>query len=89
MEYQDFANEYFNKMILFHQLIPQRKIDGAIRGEVCVLQYLHNKKQALPGELSSFMNISTAKVAAVLYGTDTANILYCSLRGTGIGLSRT
>ena len=60
------AEEYLEKMFLFHKASHQQKIDRTIRGEICALYFIANFNKAVPGDISSFMDISSARIAAVL-----------------------
>ena len=80
MDTQRLANELLEKMYLLNKGRPQRKINDGMRGESVVLQYvIFHDDGVLPSEISSFMNISSARTAAALNslerkGTITRNI---------------
>ena len=67
MDYKALANVMLTKMFLLNKTRPQRSINEGMRGEAFVLQYIiHHENAVLPSEISNFMNISTARMAAAL-----------------------
>ena len=67
MDYEALANVMLTKMFLLNKTRPQRSINEGMRGEAFVLQYIiHHESAVLPSEISNFMNISTARMAAAL-----------------------
>ena len=67
MDYSKLADEFLSKMRLLHRAKLQKSIDEALQGETHVLHYLaYHENGALPGEISSQMNVSSARVAQTL-----------------------
>jgi MarR family transcriptional regulator, organic hydroperoxide resistance regulator len=67
MDYQSLAGDMLHKMYIINKARPQRKFNDCMRGEGFVLQYVIFREEPVqPSEISSFMNISTARMAAAL-----------------------
>ena len=67
MDYTELARELQHNMYRFRRVGHQKKIDDTMRGEAFVLTYISKKDASvLPGEISAEMDISTARIAAVL-----------------------
>ena len=67
MDYEALAKTMLSKMYMLNKTRPQRSINEGMRGEAFVLQYIiHNENAVLPSEISHYMNISTARMAAAL-----------------------
>jgi len=67
MDYEALAKTILGKMYALSRTRPQRSINAGMRGEGIVLQYIIRRECAVqPSEISSFMNISTARMAAAL-----------------------
>ena len=67
MDYETLAKAMLSKMYMLNKTRPQRSINEGMRGEAFVLQYIiHNAGAVLPSEISHYMNISTARMAAAL-----------------------
>lgn len=67
MDYEALAKVMLAKMYTLNKTRPQRNINEGMRGEAFVLQYIiHREGAVLPSEISSFMDISTARMAAAL-----------------------
>lgn len=67
MDYAEMASELIRKWGEMHRTPRHRKMDEFVQGEKFVLNYLTDRKSpALPSELSDAMNLTTARVAAVL-----------------------
>ncbi len=67
MDYESLAKTLLNRMYLLNKTRPQRSLNEEMRGEGFVLQYIiHHEGSVLPSEISAFMNISTARMAAAL-----------------------
>jgi len=67
MDYAELARQFLETTYRFQKNIRPMKIDESMRGENFVLSLLAQKGEcALPGEISSEMNISTARIAATL-----------------------
>jgi MarR family transcriptional regulator, organic hydroperoxide resistance regulator len=67
MDYRAMAEAMLSRMFTLNTTRPQRYINEGMRGEGFVLQYvIHRGKPVPPSEISGFMNISTARIAAAL-----------------------
>ena len=67
MDYTMLAYEFMSKMRQLHRAKTQKSIDEALQGEAFVLHYLaFQTNEAMPGEISSQMNVSSARVAQTL-----------------------
>lgn len=67
MDYQKLAEDFMQKMFLLSKVRPQRKIHDSMKGETIILHILeHQGGSVQPSELSSSMDISTARIAAAL-----------------------
>jgi DNA-binding MarR family transcriptional regulator len=67
MDYKKLAERFFYKSYQLKKYELQQIIDENVQGESFALLYIKNKKSfALPGEISGEMNISSARVAAIL-----------------------
>lgn len=67
MDYQALAEEMLRTLYVLNKARPQRKMHDCLRGEGFVLQYIiFQEGPVQPNEISSFMNISTARIAAAL-----------------------
>ena len=66
-EYKELASDFFNKLYLFKNINHQKEIDGSFKGEIFTLLYLYKEEECkLPSDISCEMNISTARVTAIL-----------------------
>jgi DNA-binding MarR family transcriptional regulator len=67
MDYADLAAQFLRSMRLLHLTRPHKAMSESMQGEIFVLQYLYKQgDHVLPGEISSVMNISSARTAAAL-----------------------
>lgn len=67
MDYQALAKVMLSKMYTLNKTRPQRNINEGMRGEGFVMQYVIARSCPVqPSEISSFMDISTARVAVAL-----------------------
>ncbi|MDY0278612.1 MAG: transcriptional regulator [Acholeplasma sp.] len=67
MIYNELAKDFFETMHMINQIHAQRRIANAFGGGRFILQLLYLKNEAVsPGDISSEMNISTARVATAL-----------------------
>ncbi len=66
-DYKKLASEFMGKMYILNKARPHRKLNESMQGETFVLHFLaHHESSALPSEISSFMGISSARIAAAL-----------------------
>ncbi len=76
MDYRALAEELLRKMYFLNKSRPQRRINEGMRGEAFVLQYvIFHDGPVQPNEISRFMNISTARMAAALNGLERKGML--------------
>lgn len=67
MDYTELAKQFLYYLGQFQSHGHQRRIDETLRGEIFVLLYIFKKgDNVLPGDISNKMNISSARVAAIL-----------------------
>lgn len=67
MDYSELAAELLHKMYLLHRARPQKRITESLKGVMFILQFIaHNDCGVLPGNISSEMDVSSARVAAAL-----------------------
>lgn len=67
MDTRALAVEFFNNLNAFRKFRPQKHISESMRGETFALQYIAMRGgSVLPGEISSEMGISSARIAAAL-----------------------
>ncbi len=67
MDYRELALEFMKKMFALNKARPQRQFQESMQGETVVLQYLSDHEDSvLPSEISAFMGISSARIAATL-----------------------
>ena len=67
MEYSELAVVLLEQMQSLHRLKPYRSIIESMQGEPSVLEYIaRHEGYVLPGEIAHEMNISSARVAAIL-----------------------
>lgn len=67
MDYTSFADNFIRLFGTLMKLTRPKRYGSYTRGEMCILNYLYDKKEAAqPGELSAVMEASSARVAAVL-----------------------
>ena len=67
MDYEELAKTLLSRMYTLNKTRSQRNINEGMRGEGFVLQYIIRRGgNVLPSEISGFMDISTARMAAAL-----------------------
>ncbi|MDF2513522.1 MAG: MarR family transcriptional regulator [Herbinix sp.] len=67
MNYEELADQFLLKTHQFQKGNHQKKIDGVMRGETFVIIYIaQHGRSVLPSEISSEMDISSARIAAAL-----------------------
>lgn len=66
-EYKELANKFFETSCNLKKLRQQKSINESFKGEIFALLYLKNKGEyILPSDISDEMEISTARVTAIL-----------------------
>ena len=66
-DYRELAEQFLNNLFRFRSHQQQKIVDGTMQGEPFALLYiLKSGRIVLPSEISQKMNISTARVAAML-----------------------
>lgn len=67
MDYTELAKQFLHNTYQFRTCGHQKKIDGTMQGETFALLYILKQGDiVLPSEISNEMNISSARVAAIL-----------------------
>lgn len=67
MDYDELAAELLDKMQAFHKARPQKHFNEALQGEEFVLRYISLRGgDVLPGEISTEMSVSSARIATAL-----------------------
>lgn len=66
MSGSDLVSQFLRRMVRWMRLSGARQVGDLSRGELFVLQWLAGKREAPAGELGTAMDISTARVAALL-----------------------
>ncbi len=67
MDYSILADEFMQKLYILNKARPMKRLNESMRGEMFVLHYLeHQDGPALPGDISGFMGVSTARIAVTL-----------------------
>lgn len=67
MDYRALAVEFFRDLHSLRRAQPQKHISESLRGEAFVMKYIaFHDGPSLPGEISSEMGISSARIAAAL-----------------------
>lgn len=67
MDYTELAKQFLSDSYLFRKQSQQKKIDESMQGEAFAILYvLRQGGSVLPSEISTVMNITSARVAAVL-----------------------
>lgn len=67
MDYEALAKVMLNRMFDLNKTRPQRNLNEGMRGEGVALQYIiHHGGKVIPSEISSFLCISTARMAVAL-----------------------
>jgi DNA-binding MarR family transcriptional regulator len=76
MEYEKLAVELLENMKALFRAKMHQRVNDAIGGEVFGLQYIAMKGgSVLPGEISSEMNVSSARVAAALNNLESKGLI--------------
>ena len=67
MDYSELAFELLEKMQTLRKAKPQKNINDALHGEAFVLNFIAvHGDEALPGEISQEMDVSSARIAQAL-----------------------
>lgn len=78
MNYDILAAELFEVITKLHQNDLHRKLDGAVRGENFILQYIYSQSDnghISPSDLSKEMYVSSARIAATLNSLEKKNLI--------------
>ncbi|QHI70976.1 MarR family winged helix-turn-helix transcriptional regulator [Aminipila terrae] len=76
MDYAELAEEFLQYTHQFQKGHHQKRIDGIMRGETFVVIYIARKGRCvLPSEISTEMNISSARIAATLNSLDKKGLI--------------
>ena len=80
MDYSDLSVEFLQTMYKFYRMRPQKHLHNAMHGEAFVLQFIAQSAAAvIPGDIESVMNISSARVTAVLNGLENKGLISRSI----------
>ena len=66
MDYECLAEEFLENLKQMLQIPMRKNTDRFVRGEMFVLDYLSKNGAVTPGQISSEMNVSTARMAKLL-----------------------
>ena len=67
MDYTELAKQMLENMRNLRHTRPQKDMSESMQGATFIMQYLLERNEAvLPSEISNFMGISTARIAAAL-----------------------
>lgn len=67
MDYRKLAEQFFLKSHQMKKFKHQQMLDESLQGEIITLLFINDKKDyVLPGEISTEMKISSARVATIL-----------------------
>lgn len=66
MDYECLAEEFLENLKQMLQIPMRKNTDRFVRGEMFVLDYLSKNGAVTPGQISSEMNVSTARTAKLL-----------------------
>jgi len=76
MDYTELAYQFLQNMYDFQRSSRQKQIDETMRGEGFALLYISRQEgSVLPGDISSAMNISTARIAAALNSMENKGLI--------------
>ncbi len=76
MDYEELTMELFQTMNEMKKARPQKNMDGIVKGESFVLQFLmENSSGAIPSDLSAAMGTTTARIAATLNSLDKKGLI--------------
>lgn len=76
MDYIELAKQFLNHSYQFKNRGHQKKIDETMQGETFVLLYILRQGDiVLPSEISNEMNISSARVAAILNNLENKGLI--------------
>ncbi len=71
MDYNDLAKQYLQTFLQFYRTRINQMMNESMHGEAYVLQYIaNNDADVVPGDISSAMGVSTARMATVLKGLE-------------------
>ncbi|MCI1902422.1 MAG: winged helix DNA-binding protein [Bifidobacteriaceae bacterium] len=75
-EIRDLAIEFVHLMPKMHRTDPQKRINESMRGEHFIVQYIQMQgRKVQPSEISTEMEISSARVAAALNGLEKKGLI--------------
>ena len=76
MDYTALAAELLGSMQALHKARPQKHINDSLQGEAFVLRYIAlHSGEVLPGEISSEMEVSSARIAAALNSLESKGLI--------------
>ena len=76
MDYSDLSGDFLKTMYKFYRNRPQKQIHNAMHGEAFVLHFIAQSDDfVIPGDIENAMNISSARVTAVLNGLENKGLV--------------
>lgn len=76
MNYKELAGQLMRAMYLLKKSKPKVNVTDVLQGAMFILQYLLDRNEAvLPNEISSEMEISTARIAAALNNLEQKHLI--------------
>ena len=76
MDYPALATQLLDSMQALHKFKPQKHLNEAMQGEAFVLRYITMQNgDVLPGEISSEMGVSSARIAVALNSLEGKGLL--------------
>ena len=76
MDYTELAAELLEKMHALQKARPHKNINEALHGEMFVLHFISmQKSEVLPGDISTEMDVSSARVASALNSLENKGLI--------------
>jgi len=76
MDYHALAAQLMDSMQALHRMRSQKHLNESLQGEAFVLRYIaQHSSEVLPGEISSEMNVSSARIAAALNSLESKGLI--------------
>lgn len=76
MDYMEMSKQFVEKASMLHKIVAHQKIIEATRGEAYIFQYIaKHDGDVIPGQISSEMNISSARIAAILNSLENKGLI--------------
>ena len=76
MDYSELAIKLMENMFMIHKGKQHQEMNRSVQGETFVLEYIYRRKgDVLPSEISSQMEVSSARIAATLKNLEKKNLI--------------